>query len=128
MSCLNPPNRLRMHCVTRHEITFFIGLFPHLQRSEIVGSSSDIFGNVRKSSEHRRKSRSEDENLKHLTQEKLAGIPAFIFMTHDQYILYSKKYKFVKFQSVISPSKSCSLLFSLYELIYKYKFLKIYLL
>ena len=49
--------------------------------SKIVGISSDIFSNVRKSSENHRKSSevaqrfSEiDKNLMHLTKKKLAGI------------------------------------------------------
>ena len=71
MPCLNSPNRVQ----TLLDIKLCSGLFPLQQRSEIVGSSSDIFGNVRKSLQHLRKSRySEDKNLTHLTQEKLAGI------------------------------------------------------
>ena len=62
--------RVRTHCGTGYEI------FVNVRKSSNhLRKSSDVFGNVRKSSEHLRKSRySEDKNLTHLTHEKLAGI------------------------------------------------------
>ena len=70
MLCLNPPNRVWTHCETGYK--FFVNVW---KSSNHLRKSLDVFGNVRKSSEHLRKSRySEDKNLRHLTQEKLAGI------------------------------------------------------
>ena len=75
MSCLNPPETVSERIVRLGRTISTSDIFRHLrQRSKIVGSSPDIFDNVRKSLVNLRKSRySEDENLTHLTQEKLAG-------------------------------------------------------
>ena len=69
----------------------------NLNSSEAVGTSSDIFGNVRKSSQivgnlrkslgRFQKSRSrQSKNLTHLTQKKLAGIKSIAHFLNNSFL------------------------------------------